>query len=341
MKGVIMKNILRLMPNTLDLELINILKNWLPKTIIDFHLHVHQDSNKSVFNDSAMKPSQSFNSFDLELHKQVAKSFGLETIDYQAVIFGLPFRHNEGENNLYLKESFTNNEDLYPINCLTGGKLVSDDFIFYPGVAGIKTKIISKSETSDTEIIDNFSEKVWRELNNKKGFLVIHLPKNIFDNLDEIVFLAKKYRKINFIIAHMGGFFLFDERFPQALTKIYKVPNIYFDTAMVVDPKTISCAISVLGCERILFGSDAPFGYMRGEFSKQDGQTRFYSDDYWPWDKEFFARKASIPHGMVILNSILAIKQGIDDCNKLGDYEKNSIFFNNALAILKNAKPSF
>jgi hypothetical protein len=44
---------------------------------------------------------------------------------------------------------------------------------------------------------------------------------------------------------------------------------------------------------------------------------------------------------MVVLSSMLAIKQSLDDCGKLGDSEKNSIFFNNALAILKNAKPSF
>ena len=336
-----MNNISRLLPKALDLELISLLRDWLPKTIIDFHLHVHQDPSESVFNDSAMKPSQSFNWFDLKLHKQVAKSFGLEEIDYRAVIFGLPFRHNERENNLSLSKDFANNKSFYPIDCLTGGKSVSGSFSSGLGARGIKTKIISKSETSNVEIINNFSEKIWRELNDSKGFLVIHLPKNILDNLDEIIFLANKYREINFIMAHMGGFFLFDEKLSQALEKVSKVPNIYFDTAMVVDPKVISCAISTLGCERILFGSDAPFGYMRGEFSKQGGQTRFYPDDYWPWDKDFLNRGVNTPHSMVVLNSILAIKQGLDDCGESNDYGKNSIFFNNAISILNGTRPSF
>lgn len=336
-----MNNISRLLPNSLDLKLFNSLKDWLPDTIIDFHVHVHQGSGKSIFNESAMRPGQSFNWFDLELHKQVAKSFGLEKFDYRLVIFGLPFGDDERGNNLSLRRDFVNNMSLYPIDCLTDGESASDDFFSNLDARGIKTKIISKSEISGAEIVNNFSKKIWHELDDRKGFLVIHLPKNIFDNLDEIISLAKEYRGITFIIAHMGGFFLFDKKLPQALVKVLKVPNVYFDTAMVTDPKVISCAVSILGFERVIFGSDAPFGYMRGAFSKQDGQIRFYPDNHWSWDSDFFNRGVNAPHGMVVLSSILAIKQALDDCNDHNNFGKNLIFFGNAASILNGVKPSF
>ena len=336
-----MNNISRLLPNTLDLELFNPLRGWLPNTIIDFHVHVHQGSGASIFNESAMRPGQSFNWFNLELHKQIAKSFGLEKFDYRAVIFGLPFRDDERANNLSLRRDFVNNTSLYPIDCLTDDKSASDDFFFNLDARGIKTKIISKSEISRVEIVNNFSKKVWRELNDRNGFLVIHLPVNIFNNFDEVMFLAKEYRGITFIIAHMGGFFLFDKKLPQALAKVSRAPNVYFDTAMVTDPKVIGCAVSILGFERVIFGSDAPFGYMRGSFSKQGSQIRFYPDNHWVWDEGFFDRGVNIPHGMVVLNSVLAIKQALDDCNDHDDSGKNFIFFGNAANILNGVKPSF
>jgi predicted TIM-barrel fold metal-dependent hydrolase len=65
---------------------------------------------------------------------------------------------------------------------------------------------------------------------------------------------------IVFIGAHLGG--LANELILAALTRIESLPsmdNLYLETSGCMNPKILSRAIEVLGDDRILWGTDAPF----------------------------------------------------------------------------------
>lgn len=154
--------------------------------------------------------------------------------------------------------------------------------------------------------------------------------------------MARKYERINFVIAHLGGFFMYDDRLPAALQRVAKIDNIFFDTAMVTDAQVINCAISVLGYHKILFGSDAPFGYFRGKFIRENGRTIFLPDDDWSW-RQNCNQKENSHSNMVLLDSILAIKEGLQsslgDCLVDFNLGKYSIFYANAKSLLNGIRP--
>jgi uncharacterized protein len=67
--------------------------------------------------------------------------------------------------------------------------------------------------------------------------------------------MAKRHPKVNLIIAHMGV----DRALGAAVRAAKRCPNIYLDTSSV-SPSAIREAIEGAGAEKILMGTDAPWG---------------------------------------------------------------------------------
>ena len=70
--------------------------------------------------------------------------------------------------------------------------------------------------------------------------------------------LVQALEGIHVILAHMGGGFIFYELMPEIAAMCQRV---YYDTAaipLIYDTKVYRTAISIVGSERILFGSDYP-----------------------------------------------------------------------------------
>ena len=70
------------------------------------------------------------------------------------------------------------------------------------------------------------------------------------------------------ILAHMGrGHIYTSEQVIQNALGLRKFPNVYMDTSTVGDLKAIINVCEIIGFDRVLFGSDYPFG--KGYFSEQ------------------------------------------------------------------------
>jgi len=75
---------------------------------------------------------------------------------------------------------------------------------------------------------------------------------------------VKKTRSLKVIIPHLGGL----EGSPMDFLNTFKGrDNVYFDTALA-SSDTVMKFLDKIGHERILFGSDVPFGTMKGELEK-------------------------------------------------------------------------
>ncbi len=323
----------KLLPMANDLELFAGLKNWLPHRIIDCHFHLHLNNDGlDIFNHSAKNPGQTFNWFDLNTHRLVLEKFDFVPSFYQAVAFGLPFSPDESQNNFNLYRLRPRPMEIYPIPCLTSSLVNQVDWQPFRNVNGIKTKI--RTQGGNDEISKHFSKETWEWLNFGNRFLIIHLPQNVWQNASELAFLANKYRWINFIIAHLGGAFLFNEQLPSALETLRPFSNVFFDTAMVTDPESVLAAVKIIGCKRIIFGSDAPFGYLRGEFIRHEEQTLFLPGFAWPWLDSRFSKLALKPGNMVFLQSLSAIRAALQASGADSDYNRNAIFFQNAIKLI-------
>jgi len=76
--------------------------------------------------------------------------------------------------------------------------------------------------------------------------------------LGQMQSLVQALQGIHVILAHMGGGFIFYELMPEIAAMCQRV---YYDTAaipLIYDTKVYRTAISIVGSERILFGSDYP-----------------------------------------------------------------------------------
>ncbi len=92
----------------------------------------------------------------------------------------------------------------------------------------------------------------------------IGLPLIVEEELEFTVALAKRSGGLNLIIPHLG---MLGGNPLDFLAAFKKYEHVFFDTALA-QPQTIRRFVQEVGAERVLFGSDIPFGTMKTELQK-------------------------------------------------------------------------
>ncbi len=101
------------------------------------------------------------------------------------------------------------------------------------------------------------AQKIYRVVGDKLPIL-LHVGDKRYEYSKPVrlASVAKKFKDVNFICAHMGGYMCWDD------IDVYNgVENIFFDTSSSLPFMTISKARSIirkLGVERLFFGTDFP-----------------------------------------------------------------------------------
>jgi hypothetical protein len=198
---------------------------------------------------------------------------------------------------------------------------------------------------------DSFSiEKYFKEdflefCEKKKLTLICELPDGYTERNVKILKKVLNKYDIKIVIPHLGfnykGFVLDfsdyqkflrarNDQFKKEFLKIKNIKNLCVDTAMMVDQRIINAACEILGDERILWGTDYPFG-----FSPKIGETRIKTE-------ELALALGRISEGEVIRDvwffdfnvylQIKALKNYFDKVQKSQD-AVNNIFRDNALRV--------
>ncbi len=97
----------------------------------------------------------------------------------------------------------------------------------------------------------------------------------------QVAFLAKTYPKVKFICAHMGI-----DNSAEAATAAKYASNIFLETSGTSSAGEVEMVAKSVGAERILFGTDPPYGKFVAEFYKivsleisdQDKQKIFWDN---------------------------------------------------------------
>ncbi|MFA6376970.1 MAG: amidohydrolase family protein, partial [Candidatus Paceibacterota bacterium] len=312
------------------------ISQWLPATIIDAHLHCQfRQNHENMFNPNAKYPGGMFSCFPWSEHREILRKIFGRRIRQKVVLLGFPFSEWEEENNKHLFSLVDIGTRFIPVLTMTAEKSATRvEEMLDRGFSGIKMYPTRAQKSSSTRIIDVFLEEVLGVADKKSLPIILHLPQDIFANLDELIFLAKKFKKISFVVAHMGNVYLYDKRFLEALQKISKVPNVLFDTAMVADPQVLAEALAILGSQRIIYGSDAPFSYIRGRFYNSGVGIRLQSQVRFNWvdplEYQQYRQEAK-DFKLMHIRIIMAIGEAMQlSATRNVEEAKNNIFCSNA-----------
>ena len=227
------------------------INDFLPKFVIDTHTHGSPPTKLiNMINERALTPGESFNYFPIELYINIFKKI-VPGIKYHQVIFGFPHTiGREEETNKYLAKKSLKLINFRPVAIYAPEAPPTKKYL--SDFCGLKMYRPLDRPKNEVKIIDFFSEKTLKIINELEKSIVIHLPENLLQNINELMILSEKYKKIKFILAHMGVMYLNSPNYyPAALKEISKRPNIYLDTAMVSDPEVFINALKYLGYKKI------------------------------------------------------------------------------------------
>ena len=119
-------------------------------------------------------------------------------------------------------------------------------------------------------ISDEVYKPILEVLNEKEALLLVHTGRfkdgDISSNTSYLhaLNIAKIYPKIKIILAHMGG--NDTSIVKRALEESRNMKNVWFETSGITTPYRVERAVEVIGPERILFGSDAPWCSFRSMY---------------------------------------------------------------------------
>ena len=115
------------------------------------------------------------------------------------------------------------------------------------------------------------------------------------------------------------------EEFEKEFSKIKNTDNIYLDTSMIIDRRIIQSAINILGQNKILFGTDFPFGFTP-KILEYRPKARIYA----PEIKKILDNKPDNNSWKYYYNIYLQIQAIMIAENNLNLDIKNNIMNNNA-----------
>lgn len=277
----------------------NEFRKWLPSKIIDAHVHLWKkeqiDVERITYNRRKRHPFLSveeWGNFSYPDFVTISKTI-FPQIEYGGLFFGLPFREVDIEkaNRMIKDDIISGNKDALFISVPTDNhkflekKIKEENFIGlkpYPDLA-----VGLDYDNQNSVSIFDFLPEEHLKIANKLGLIIVlHIPKikrlNDKKNLDDIVNICNSYPNVKLILAHAGrSYCVFD--LVDSIKKIYRLKNLYVDTAMINNWEVIELLLEYLGCEKIIYGSDLPVAAFRGKNICINNKHYFITYPPFPW----------------------------------------------------------
>ncbi len=243
--------------------------------IIDAHTHIFPsffgDKRDSFFDkEPAFEMLYSQKSSKMEGVRSLISAMDEEGVDV-SVVFGFPWKtsdHFRWHNDYIIQAALDNPDRLIGLSCFDP---VSDegakeaDRCFDLGLKGVGELAYYDSPLTD-DIISRMNDVMSVCLEHDAPLLIhtnepvgYKYPGKQPITLKQIENLVKRYPDNKIILAHWGGGIFFYGLLKKEMREAFK--NVWFDTAaspFLYDPTVYKTAGSIIGYEKILFGSDYP-----------------------------------------------------------------------------------
>jgi predicted TIM-barrel fold metal-dependent hydrolase len=112
-------------------------------------------------------------------------------------------------------------------------------------------------------LYEYFPEPILEVAEQKGTPIILHLPHSLYSSSEEVLDLAGRYPDLKIVLAHVGVAHVPRDELGAILSAFSEHTNIYADTARVHDERIVASAISHLGADHVLYGSDEPLNLLR------------------------------------------------------------------------------
>ncbi len=316
------------------------LDNFLPDTILDFHVHVfHRETipNQEAFS-CAGHPIHEYTLDELagDLHDVYPNRKSL------AVCFGFPDIHFERrKNNEYLAEQ-CDRQQFFPLRLfdpLNDNPDSLEKELTEKKFLGLKPypDYVRKPDVKDVEIHDMLPDWAMDIVNELGLIVMLHIPRaaRLADpvNQRQIVELAQRYPKATIILAHIGRAYYL-KTIVGNLEALEEFPNLYYDLAMVNHWEVMEYLFQYIPFERILYGTDIPLALAPGKSVEINDQYTYVTPVPWPLSISDDHQK--IQFTSFLYEEIRAIKKAVQRLGLDRDFVEG-LFYKNGVRVLQEA----
>ncbi|MBR7163704.1 MAG: amidohydrolase family protein [Clostridia bacterium] len=319
------------------------LKNFLPKKIIDFHIHINKKEFESwgAHNGGSTWTDLVADEMTAE-HLLDAFRQLLPENEVTPLVFGGCLCDIDTVND-YVRDK--SREFGFPTLYRTSYDMPADQLeerIKAGGFLGIKPYLSNCPPylpSKEVRIYD-FLPKEHLEVADRNGLIVmLHIPRDgrLKDpvNLAQLLEIEENYPNLKLIVAHIGRAYS-KEDIGNAFDILGKTKNMYFDFTANLSDDAIRACIEAVGTKRLIFGSDLPIAIMRMYRITENGvyynvvPRGLYGDvDGEPHMRESDEEDITLMY----YEQLLAMKRVAADLN-LSDSDIEDIFYGNAKRLL-------
>lgn len=324
------------------------LESWIPRRIIDAHVHVNDPMFEIETVTEEMRKSSWVTEVNAKPDAETAARCARITFPGRGVTY-VAFGHAdlgweiEGSNEWLRVEGLKRN--WYTL-VMTRPTWVAEQIAWWldkPGVLGVKPYYTLIGYTKpghpdhlEASIFDFLPHHQLEVLNERRAWITLHVPKagrlGHPDNLREIREIRRRYPNAKLVIAHFGRSYT-EPHAVEGLLPLAEDPGLYFDCSAVLNPDVHELAFKHIGPRRILYGTDNPMFYMRGR-RQWKGRTYTNRTSYpFYFNKERESPGIEAKYTLYMYEALRAIKQ---TCEKLGlgSADVESLFYGNAQAFI-------
>ncbi len=318
----------------------------IPDKILDFHTHIWLSAHWKYIpwetQSAGTKYMVSEENYSIEQLIADGKLLFPDK-EYNAVCFGSPSPvADHDKTNAYTAETKTN-KNLYPL-MIAGLNTTAPDrireMISNDGFYGYKVFLNwFGNDYGNIRVQDMIGKEEMEIANEFRLIVLLHVPRDgrLADPEIQsgVQWLSKSYPDAKIVLAHCGRAYLPDEM-KNAIHSVKGLDNVYFDTAMVMDPLVIERVFDNMDSKRVLFATDLPIAMMRGR--------RVQVADHWvdlvyegnP-ESAFRVQSNNMRATFMVYEIIHAIIRA-GEMAGISDESIRDIFYNNGIKLLNDVK---
>lgn len=317
----------------------------LPSEVLDFHSHVWSCSNWKFKPWETDVKGGKYVVFKEEYTAERLLADGQSIFPdqvYNAVTFGNPGPAVDWEKDTDFVAASGKHRGLYPL--MLAGKELNipreryESEIRSRAFLGYKVFLNWFGNDYGNKTVEDMLSSNEMDLANELWLVVLlHVPRSgrLADPVVQrgVERLAKEYPNARIVLAHCGRCYLPAEM-KKAIHSIRDLPNVFMDTAMVMDATVLQMAMDVIGPKRLVFGTDFPVAAMRGRRVRvMDHWVDVVLEGY-P-ESAFRVQSNGIHATFMALEIVVAIR---DAAERVGISEENlrAIFYENGMDLLRH-----
>jgi hypothetical protein len=326
------------------------LEGWLPRRIMDAHVHVADSSLRREPLSEEMRRQLWVNEVSEPLDAAGAERC-IETVfpgrEVTCIALGPPsLAYDVGASNEYVRAQCLA-RGWHALSLLlpgwSPGRLAEE--LDKPGVVGVKpyyTLVGRDPSTRDrhieASIFDFLPHGHLEVLNERCAWVTLHVPKADRlphpANIREVKEIRRRYPDVRLVIAHLGRCYTLPHA-EEGLPPLAGDEGLYWDSSAVLNPDVLRLALQLIGPDRLLYGTDNPVFYMRG---RRQWEGRRYinrtSHDFHFNEGEHEPPEVEAGYTLFMYEALKAVK---DVCDELGHGPGvvEALFHDNAARLLE------